>query len=471
MSFTRPHSSDNTTHFPASAVAHRGAILHFMEDPGNEPEPVAGSVAFFQDGLLVTDAGRVIAVGDWQGLSSRLHEACTVHHWHDSLIVPGFIDTHVHMPQLGVIASYGTQLLDWLNTYTFPHEARFVDADWAQTQADRFISLLLSHGTTSGLVFCTSHPTSVDALFEAAQSRGMAVTAGKVMMDRHAPEALLDTAQSSYDDSRALLERWHGKGRLRYAITPRFAPTSTPEQLQLVGRLADDFPSALVQTHWAENRNEIQWIHELFPERSSYLDVYDHYGLLGDHTVLAHGIHINEEDRLRLKDTGTRIAFCPTSNTFLGSGLFDFEAARTSGVTVGLASDVGGGTSLSMLATMAEAYKVCRLRGQTLTPWQAFYLATLGNARVLHRETELGSFREGCHADFVVLSPEQSPMLRMKAEFSETLEERLFNLMILGDDRAVIATWVNGEQQFCRRQIESSGAHSGNDTVNQAGDR
>tara|TARA_Y100000780_G_scaffold154536_1_gene139150 strand:- start:112 stop:1215 length:1104 start_codon:yes stop_codon:yes gene_type:complete len=346
------------------------------------------------------------------------------------------------------MASYGAQLLDWLETYTFPHEARFSDIDWARAEASRFTDLLLRYGTTSGLVFCTSHSESVHALFEAGEQRGMALTAGKTMMDRHAPENLKDTAQASYDDSLELLNTWHKHGRQRYAITPRFAATSTPEQLSLAGKLAAQHPDVMVQTHWAENTGEIEWIRELFPERSSYLDVYDHYGLLGDHTILAHGIHIDDVDRKRLSETGTRIAFCPTSNTFLGSGLFDFQEAREAGVTVGLASDVGGGTSLSMLATMAEAYKVCRLRGQTLTPWQAFYLATLGNARALHQDQQTGSFQPGCHADFVVLDPGGTPQLAMKRQYARTPFETLFNLMILGDDRAITATIVAGEIRY-----------------------
>lgn len=437
--------------FPEDCQAHRGTLLHFLDDPGNGPDPAPGSIDYLEDGLLVIHQGRVLATGPASDLVPGLPRSAAVTTWPDGLILPGFIDTHVHMPQLGVMASYGTQLLDWLETYTFPHEARFSDSGWAQAEAQRFTDLLLAHGTTSGLVFCTSHPASVDALFEAAESRGMGLTAGKVMMDRHAPDNLTDTARGSYHDSRALLEKWHGQGRQRYAITPRFAATSSPEQLTLAGQLARECPEALVQTHWAENAGEIQWIRELFPERHSYLDVYDHYDLLGENTILAHGIHIDDTDRQRLNETGARIAFCPTSNTFLGSGLFDFRSAREAGVTVGLASDVGGGTSLSMLATMAEAYKVCRLRGQTLTPWQAFYLATLGNARVLHQQEQTGSFRPGCHADFVVLDQQAAPLTAMKQDHTGSLAETLFNLMILGDDRAVAATWVAGQPLYQRQ--------------------
>ena len=435
---------------PTGTRAYRGALLHFLDDPGNGPEPVAGSVEYHEDGLLLVRNGKVLETGSAAKLLPGLAEDVPVTHWRDSLIMPGFIDAHVHMPQLGVMASYGTQLLDWLETYTFPHEARFHCADWARAEANRFADLLLAHGTTSALVFCTSHPDSVDAMFEAAAQRRMALAAGKVMMDRNAPAELMDTPRNSYDDSLALARRWHGKGRLRYAITPRFAITSSPEQLNLAGELAQAFPDALIQTHWAENESEIRLAGELFPERSSYLDIYHHYGLLGDHTVLAHGIHINEQDRQTLQETGSRIAFCPTSNTFLGSGLFDFAAAREAGIPVGLASDVGGGTSLSMLASMAEAYKVCRLKGQTLTPWQAFYLATLGNARVLQQERSTGSFQPGCTADFVVLDADKAPLTRMKNSFSQTPAETLFNLMILGDDRSIAHTFVEGRQLYQR---------------------
>ncbi|MBZ2169348.1 guanine deaminase [Marinobacter sp. F4216] len=435
---------------PEGIEAHRGAVLHFLDDPGNDSDPASGSIEYFEDGLLLVHDGKVAMVGDAEALLPRLPNATRLTDWDGGLLMPGFIDTHAHMPQLPVMASYGTQLLDWLENYTFPHESRFADRDWARTQADQFIQLLLAHGTTSGLIFCTSHPASVDALFEAAEHQGMAMSAGKVMMDRHAPDTLTDTARSSYDDSLALLEKWHNRGRQRYAITPRFAATSSPEQLELAGQLAQAHTDVLVQTHWAENEGEIQWTRELFPDRSSYLDVYDHYGLLGANTVLAHGIHINDRDRQRLTETGSRIAFCPTSNTFLGSGLFDLASARSAGVKVGLASDVGGGTSLSMLATMAEAYKVCRLRGQTLTPWQAFYLATLGNARVLHRDQEFGNFRAGQQADFIVLDQSASPLLAMKAPYCQTLAETLFNLMILGDDRAIAATAISGTIRYHR---------------------
>ena len=439
-----------TTSAPEQRVkAFRGPLLYFVDDPGLG-EPDQDSYVWLPDGLLVIDNQKVSAVGPADQLLDQLPADCEPEHWPDSLIVPGFIDTHVHLPQLGVIGSYGTQLLDWLETYTFPAEMRFEQPDWAQSQAELFLDQLLRHGTTSALVFCTSHPGSVDALFQAAEKRGQAIVGGKVMMDRHAPEGLCDEAETSARDSQALIDRWHNKGRLRYAVTPRFAPTSSPRQLELAGELVKANPGVLMQTHWADNKGEIVWVISVFPEREDYLDVYQHYGLLNDHSVLAHGIHIDDDDRQRMVDSGARIAFCPTSNTFLGSGLFDLKSAHDAGIPVGLATDVGGGTNLSLLPTMAEADKVCQLRGESLTPFHAFYMATLGNARVLHQADETGSLEPGKFADFLILDRSATPMLGLKQDQSETLSEQLFDLMILGDDRVIRRTYVAGECRFDR---------------------
>lgn len=435
--------------------AFRGPLLHFLDDPGLTA-PAPNSFAWFEDGLLLIDGSRIKATGDARELLARLPGDVPLEHWPNSLLVPGFIDIHVHLPQLGIIGSYGTQLLDWLKAYTFPAETKFSDAAWAKTQAELFVGQLLAHGTTSALVFCTSHANSVNALFNAAEKHGQAMIAGKVMMDRHAPADLCDDTDAGYRDSQALINRWHGHGRLRYAVTPRFAPTSTPRQLELAGKLLAENPGVMMQTHWAENQAEIAWVKKLFPERKSYLDVYRYYGLLGERSVLAHGIHINDEDRECLAQTGTRIAFCPTSNTFLGSGLFDHISARKAKVLVGLATDVGAGTSLSLLQTMAEAYKVSQLRGQSLTPFQAFYLATLGNAQVLHQAQETGNFEPGKYADFLILDPAANPLLRLKGGVSRTLAERLFDLMILGDDRAIHRTYVAGQCRYDRDQPAAS---------------
>ncbi|MEH6670911.1 guanine deaminase [Halopseudomonas sp.] len=443
------------TVFPPGCSAFRGPLLHFLADPGlGNPDPA--SYEYLQDGLMVVADGRVLVTGTAEQLLPALPAATPVEHWPNSLIVPGFIDTHVHMPQLRVMASYGTQLLEWLETYTFPTESQFADAAFSASQSQLFLDLLLAHGSTSGLVFATSHQVSADALFAAAESYGMALTTGKVMMDSNAPEGLRDTAEDSYRESRELIDRWHGKGRLRYAITPRFAATSSAQQLSYAGQLLADCPGVLMQTHWAENHAEIAWIKELFPERKDYLDVYDHFGLLGDRSVLAHGIHISDENRQRLAQTGTRIAFCPTSNTFLGSGLFDLRSSVDAGVQVGLASDVGGGTSLSMLVTMAEAYKVCQLRGQSLNPLKAFYMATLGNAEVLHQADQTGNLQAGKYADFLVLDRVAGPLLKLKDTPESDPSGMLFDLMILGDDRAIRRTYIAGQCRYDRDTVKGA---------------
>lgn len=435
--------------FPLDCNAVRGPLLHFLAEPG-VGTPAPDSYEYLPDGVLVWREGRVLATGDAATLLPELPAQCRVEQWPDGLIMPGLIDTHVHMPQLSVMASYGTQLLDWLETYTFPAESRFADPVWAERGAECFVDLLLAHGTTSALVFSTSHRGATEALFRAAHQRDMAIITGKVMMDRHAPEGVRDETRQSYEDSLKLIGHWHGRGRQRYAVTPRFAATSSVEQLTLAGRLLGEVPGVLMQTHWAENHAEIAWIRELFPDRKSYLDVYDHFGLLGSTSVLAHGIHIDQEDRRRLAETGSRIAFCPTSNTFLGSGLFDLASAREAGVEVGLATDVGGGTSLSMLATLGEAYKVCQLRGQSLNPFQALYMATLGNAGVLHQADSVGNFAPGKHADFLIIDRFASPMLRMKNTPVSDLRGLLFDLMILGDDRCVRRTYIAGHCRYDR---------------------
>ena len=451
--------SNATGGFPAGCTAFRGPLLHFLGDPGlGKPDP--SSYEYLQDGLLVVAEGRVLATGAAEQLIPGLPVATQVAHWPDSLLVPGFIDTHVHMPQLRVMASYGTQLLEWLETYTFPTETLFADPVWAASQSQLFLDLLLAHGTTSALVFATSHQVAAEALFAAAERYDMALTTGKVMMDSHAPDGLRDTAEASYRESRELIERWHGTGRQRYAVTPRFAATSSAAQLSYAGQLLADYPGVLMQTHWAENHAEIAWIKELFPERKDYLDVYDHFGLLGDHSVLAHGIHISDGNRQRLAETGTRIAFCPTSNTFLGSGLFDLRSADNAGVQVGLATDVGGGTSLSMLVTMAEAYKVCQLRGQSLNPLKAFYMATLGNARVLHQADQVGNLQVGKYADFLVLDRAGSPAMKLKGTPDSDLCGMLFDLMILGDDRAIRRTYIAGQCRYDRHREEGAGQHA-----------
>jgi guanine deaminase len=362
------------------------------------------------------------------------------------LILPGFIDTHVHSPQLDVIASYGTELLDWLNTYTFPAERRYADPAVAEAGAALFLDALLAHGTTAAVVFPTVHKASAEALFAAAAARGMRLIAGKVLMDRHAPDGLLDVVTQAEADCRDLIARWHGRERLAYAVTVRFAPTSTPAQLAMAGRLCAEDPTLYMQTHVAENRDEVRWVRELFPEARSYLDVYARAGLLHARSVLAHGIWLDDTDRAVLREAGAQIAHSPSSNLFLGSGLFGWRAAEDSGAAVTMASDVGGGTSLSMLRTLADAYKVQALAGQRLTAWKALHAATRGAARALSLEHEIGSLEPGRLADVAVWDLAVGPVAQRRMAVAGSLHERLFAWMTLGDERNLVAAYVAGRR-------------------------
>ncbi|SDL93975.1 guanine deaminase [Pseudomonas indica] len=422
--------------------AYRAAILHSLADPSEVG--IEQSYQYFEDGVLLVEDGRVVKVGAAEDLLPTL-KGVEVVEYRDALITPGFIDTHIHYPQTGMIASYGEQLLDWLNTYTFPTERQFADKAHASDVANIFLKELLRNGTTTALVFGTVHKQSVDAFFEAAQALNLRMIAGKVLMDRNAPDYLTDTAESGYADSKELIERWHGKGRLHYAVTPRFAPTSTPEQLTLAGKLLAEYPDLYMHTHLSENRKEIEWVRELFPERSGYLDVYDHYRLLGARSVFAHGVHLCDHECQRLGETGSAIAFCPTSNLFLGSGLFDLDKLERHGVRVGLGTDVGAGTSFSQLQSLNEAYKVLQLQGKKLDPFKSLYLATLGGARALYLDDKIGNFAQGKDADFVVLDYRATPLMTYRLQQANTLEEKLFALMTLGDDRAVKETFATGQ--------------------------
>ena len=427
-------------------TAVRGEIVHFVADPAQD----ARALEHFADGLLVVRDGHVAECGPATELLPRLPAGTAVADYRGKLILPGFVDTHVHYPQTDIIASHGEQLLEWLEKYTFPAERRFADPAHAAATADFFCDELLRNGTTTACSFATVHAGSVDALFEAAQARRMRMIAGKVLMDRNCPEDLRDSAASGYAESKALIERWHGRDRLLYAITPRFAPTSTPAQLSLAGRLFAEHPGVFVQSHVAENRAEVAWVAQLHPEARSYLDVYDRHGLLGMRAVYAHCIWLDDTDRRRMAESGAAMSFCPTSNLFLGSGLFDLGRARALGVRVGLGTDVGAGTSLSMLQTLNEAYKVLQLAGQSLSASSAFYLATLGGAHSLYLDDRIGNFAAGKEADFVVLDPQATPLLARRSAACATLEERLFALMMLGDDRAVAATHVLGAAAWLR---------------------
>lgn len=422
--------------------AYRAAIIHSIADPADVA--VEASYEYFEDGLMVVENDKIIALGNAEDLLGTLTDDVEIVTYQDALITAGFIDTHIHLPQTGMVGSYGEQLLDWLNTYVFPCEKQFEDPEHSAQVADIFLKELLRNGTTTALVFGSRHKESVEALFSAAEKLNLRLIAGKVMMDRNAPDYLVDTAESSYVDSKALIERWHGKGRLHYAVTPRFAPTSTPEQLTLAGQLLTEYPDLYMQTHISENLKEVEWVKALFPERKNYLDVYDHFNLLGERSVFAHGVHLCDEECERLAETGSAIAFCPTSNFFLGSGLFNLPMAEKHKVNVGLGTDVGAGTSFSLLHTLNEAYKVMQLQGAKLSPFKSLYLATLGGARALRLEDKIGNLQPGSEADFVVLDFNATPLLSYRMSQATSIEEQLFVLMTLGDDRTVSETYSAG---------------------------
>src|SRR3954469_9520166 len=403
-------------------LARRGTIVTCRNDPFLTDPAKAFSTE--SDGIVLCRGGLIEAIGPAGEMMCSLPAGTPVAHYKDCLIAPGFVDTHVHYVQTGIVASYGTQLLDWLDRYAFPAEMPFEDPAHAAAMARIFCDEPLRNGTTTALVFCAVYPQSVDALFAEAERRGMRIAAGKVLMDRNAPEKLRDTAQQGYDDSKALIARWHGRGRCIYAITPRFAGTSTPEQLEAAGALWREHPDVMVQTHIAENRREIEWTAELFPERKNYLDIYDHHGLIGRRAVLAHGVHLSEAEVCRCHESGAAIAHCPTSNLFLGSGLFKIGRFKDPKrpVEVGLGTDVGGGTSFSILATMGAAYEIAQLNGRSLTAVEAFYLATLGGARTLSLEDKVGSVAPGHEADLIVLDPQATPLLALRTERAGSIQ-------------------------------------------------
>lgn len=427
-------------------AAFRASLIHCLTSPGEVSEKGSDPfvLEYFEDGLLIVEDGVVLAAGDASVLLPQLDASISVTDYAGKIIVPGFIDCHVHFPQLDIIASYGEQLLDWLNRYAYPVEAEFADEAHAREVAGIFLDELLANGTTTALVFGTVHAHSADAIFEAAEARGMRLIAGKVLMDSNCPLELQDDPVSAYADSKTLIERWHGKGRLGYAITPRFALTSSEEQLAAAGRLAAEYPDVWMHTHLAENTDEVEEIARQFPVSRSYLDVYDHFGLLRERSVFAHCLHMDDKDRRCMAEKGGAAAFCPTSNLFLGSGLFDLYAMWQADVPVGLGTDVGGGTSLSMLRTASEAYKVLHLQDQALPAASALYLATLGAAEALYLDDKIGNFEPGMEADFVVLDPAGTSLSKRRTDIASSIEETLFAITMLGDDRHVAATYVAG---------------------------
>ncbi|MEW7849181.1 guanine deaminase [Massilia aurea] len=421
--------------------AYRASLLHFRADPAYDD----GAALYHEDGLLVVEDGRIKAAGDYAALATTLPDGLEPVDYRGKLIVPGFIDTHLHYPQTDMIASPAPGLLPWLETYTFPTERRYEDAEDGRSTADFFLDELLRCGTTTAMVYCTVHPQSVDAFFAASEARNLRMVAGKVLMDRNCPDFLRDL-EGELGESEALIERWHKRGRALYAITPRFAPTSTEAQLRLTGELAARYPDTFIQTHVAENQDECTWVGELFPQARSYLDVYDSYGLMRPRAMFGHCIWLDDEDMARMAATGSAAAVCPTSNLFLGSGLFDFERADKAGMLLSLGTDVGAGTSFSLLQTMNEAYKVARMKGSYLTALRMFYLATLGAARAMDLADTIGSFAPGLEADFVVLDRAATPLMARRTSHSHSLEELLFALALLGDDRTVAATYSYGRQ-------------------------
>jgi guanine deaminase len=432
---------------PGQLTVFRASILHFVEDPAASASPYE----YFEDGILILREGRVEQVGPAAELLKTIPVGVSVKRFSNHLIVPGFIDTHIHYPQTDMIASYGEQLLAWLNKYTFPTENQFSSRRHADDVATFFLEELLRNGTTTALVFCTVHPQSVDALFARAQQLQMRLIAGKVLMDRNAPDYLLDTPKRAYDESKTLIQRWHNHGRLLYAITPRFAPTSSPEELEAAQRLKAEFPDVWIHTHLSENKKEVAWVAELFPKSKGYLDVYDGYGLLSSRSVFAHGIYLTDGEWKRLAETHSALSFCPTSNLFLGSGLFQLKHAQDVGVKVGIGTDVGAGTSFSILQTLNDAYKVMQIQGEKFSAIEGFYLATLGGARALDLDKMIGNFQKGKEADFLVLNWNSTPLIERRIQHAKTLEEKLFVLMMLGDDRSIDETYLMGRVVYARK--------------------
>ncbi len=419
----------------------RGRLLTFHAEPQGPEDTDA--CTYIEDGALWIAGGRIRARGTYAEIAAAAPDLPVTDH-RPHLMMAGFIDPHIHFPQVQVIASWGAQLLDWLNTYTFPEETRFADPDHSARMAGLFLDQLTAHGTTTAVAYCSVHATSAEALFAEAARRDMRIVAGKVMMDRNAPEGLRDTPQTGYDDSKALIDRWHGKGRALYAITPRFAITSSPQQLEMTGALVAEHPGCYLQTHLSENHDEIAFTESLYPAAPDYLGVYEHYGLLSPKALMGHCLHLSPREIGVMRETGARPVFCPTSNLFLGSGLFDEAGLRGAGLVNAIATDVGGGTSYSMLQTLAEGYKVLQLRGQRLHPLRAFHWITRGNAVALGLEDRIGTLEAGSEADIVVLDARATPTMALRMERAETLSEELFILQVMGDDRAVAQTYVAG---------------------------
>ena len=418
-----------------------GQVLRFVANPFE-----AGPDALRVEEAVVIDGGKIIAVGAADALRASYPQART-HDYGDRVISAGFIDAHVHYPQTAIIASWGKRLIDWLDTYTFPEEMRFKDPAYATEIAARYFDLALAHGTTTMCSFSTIHPASVEAFFTQAQARNLRALTGKTCMDRNAPEGLRDTAQSAYDDSKALLTRWHGTDRLGYVITPRFSPTSTEDQLSALGALWAEHPDCLMQTHLSEQTDEIEWVRGLFPQARDYLDTYEAHGLLGPNALYGHAIHLEPRERDRMLEVGAAMVHCPTSNTFIGSGLMDVAGLIAEGHRLGLATDTGGGSSFSMLRTMAAAYEVGQLRGTPLHPAQLWWLATQGSAHSLRLGDKIGNIEVGMEADLVIVDLASTPVIAQRSTRASDIHEAIFPTIMMGDDRAIAGLWINGEKR------------------------
>ncbi|UTW61769.1 guanine deaminase [bacterium SCSIO 12741] len=446
-----PEKSENPSQTPEASTENdvlyiRGAILHFLEDPAKVD--VVQSFQYFENGLLIVKDGKVVEVGPYSALKSKIKGE--VIDYSGKLIMPGFIDTHIHFPQVEMMAAYGEQLLEWLDTYTFPTERKYKDKAYSKKMSKFFLDQLLKNGTTSALVFATVHPESAEAFFEESHNRNMRMIAGKVLMDRNAPDYLLDNPEKGYLESKELIEKWHKKGRQLYAVTPRFAPTSTPEQLYKAGELMKEFPDVWMHTHMSENTDEIAWVNELFPDRNGYMDVYHHYGLTGPRSVFAHSIHLTDEEWKLFQETHSAVSHCPTSNLFLGSGFFNLKKADSLGIKVGIGTDVGAGTSLSQFVTLNEGYKIQQLQRNKLSAFKGFYLATLGGARSLELDNYIGNFETGKEADFIVVDFAATDLQEERISHSPNVEDKLFALMMLGDERNVAATYIMGKKLYER---------------------
>lgn len=418
-----------------------GTVLSFNENPFHYE--LTDSVNIDENTAVLIAGNKIKKIGSPNKLIADTPDA-EVYNFEEKLLMSGFIDAHAHYPQTPIIASWGKRLIDWLNTYTFPEEEKYGNLKYAEKVAELYLNFLISNGTTSVSTYCTTHPESVDAIFSAAQKRNMCLVAGKNAMDRNAPKALLDTPQSAYDESKKLIHKWHRTGRLRYAITPRFSPTSSPEQLSMLGKLWTEYPDCLMQTHLSEQVDEIEWVKSLFPNTRDYLDTYEQFGLLGANAIFGHAIHLKKREIDRLKDVGAGVVHCPTSNTFIGSGLFDMEHLQKQRIPIGLATDTGGGSSFSMFRTMASCYEIAQLRNNALHPAQLLWLATMGSAKTLHLEKEIGNLKVGYIADVIAIDLKSTDVITQRADLATDIWEAIFPTIMMGDDRAIAATFMAG---------------------------